>query len=86
MCYIKIIQHSLHGKLSLVIIYSVKLSYKYRLYPNKEQSEKLRSNFSFCCFLYNSALEERNLGSERALRHVKMLQKPMTLVMGSSQS
>src|SRR5271166_1998457 len=35
------------------------LSYKYRLYPNKEQSAKLQSNFAFCCFLYNSALEER---------------------------
>ncbi|MBF0572117.1 MAG: helix-turn-helix domain-containing protein [Candidatus Omnitrophica bacterium] len=38
----------------------MKLSYKYRLYPNKEQAAILRSNFSFCCFLYNCALEERN--------------------------
>jgi IS605 OrfB family transposase len=44
MRYIKIIQHSLHGKLFLVIIYSVKLSYNY---PNQKQAEKLRSNFSF---------------------------------------
>jgi putative transposase len=35
MRYIKIIQHSLHGKLSLVIM------------PNQKQVEKLRSNFSF---------------------------------------
>ena len=44
----------------MVILYLVKLSYKYRLYPNQEQAAKLRSNFAFCCFLYNCALEERN--------------------------
>jgi putative transposase len=37
----------------------MRLSYKYRLYPNKEQIEALQKNFNFCRFLYNSALEER---------------------------
>ncbi len=37
----------------------MKLSYKYRIYPNKEQQEILQKNFNFCCFLYNSALQER---------------------------
>jgi putative transposase len=36
-----------------------KLSYKYRLYPTKEQEIILHNNFNFCCFLYNSALEEK---------------------------
>jgi putative transposase len=36
-----------------------KLSYKYRLYPKKEQEIILHNNFNFCCFLYNSALEEK---------------------------
>jgi putative transposase len=38
----------------------MRLSYKYRIYPNKEQEEVLNKNFSFCCFLYNCALQERN--------------------------
>ena len=37
----------------------MKLSYKYRLYPNREQAKVLQKNFNFCCFLYNSALQER---------------------------
>jgi len=35
------------------------LTYKYRLYPNKEQVRKLQSILDTCRFLYNSALEER---------------------------
>ena len=38
----------------------MRLSYKYRIYLNKEQEEMLQKNFNFCCFLYNSALQERN--------------------------
>lgn len=38
----------------------MKLSYKYRLYLNKAQTEILQQNFNFCCFLYNCALQERN--------------------------
>ncbi|HEY5267958.1 MAG TPA: transposase [Candidatus Saccharimonadales bacterium] len=38
----------------------MKLSYKYRIYPNKNQAESLQKNFNFCCFLYNCALQERN--------------------------
>ena len=37
----------------------MRLSYKYRIYPNKEQEMVLQKNFNFCCFLYNSALQER---------------------------
>ena len=36
------------------------LSYKYRIYLNKEQRKVLEQNFRFCSFLYNCALEERN--------------------------
>lgn len=36
-----------------------RLTYKYRLYPNKEQSQKLETTLDICRFLYNSALEER---------------------------
>lgn len=37
----------------------MKLSYKYRIYPNQQQIKILEENFEFCRFLYNSALEER---------------------------
>lgn len=38
----------------------MKLSYKYRIYPNREQAEIIQRNFNFSCFLYNCALQERN--------------------------
>ena len=34
-------------------------TFKYRIYLNKPQQEVLHKNFNFCCFLYNSALQER---------------------------
>ena len=34
-------------------------SYKFRIYPNKNQTKSLEKTFAFCRFLYNSALEER---------------------------
>jgi len=37
----------------------MKLSYKYRLCLNQEQTKVMQKNFNFCCFLYNSALQER---------------------------
>ena len=37
----------------------MKLSYKYRIYPDQKQIENLNKIFGFCRFLYNSALEER---------------------------
>ena len=37
----------------------MRLSYKYRIYPNQKQIEKLEEVFGFCRFLYNKALEER---------------------------
>jgi putative transposase len=37
----------------------MKLSYKYRIYPNKKQVEVLEKNFNFCRYLYNCALQER---------------------------
>ena len=37
----------------------MKRTYKYRIYPNKEQCAALQSIFWFYRFLYNSALEER---------------------------
>jgi len=37
----------------------MRLSFKYRIYPNKEQEAKLLDIFDFCRFLYNNALEER---------------------------
>ena len=36
-----------------------RLTYKYRLYPNKEQSRKLETTLDICRLLYNSALKER---------------------------
>ena len=41
------------------IISDMKLSYKYRIYLNQEQTKIMQKNFNFCCFLYNSALQER---------------------------
>ena len=38
----------------------MKLSFKYRIYPTKAQEKVIQNNFNFCCFLYNSALQERN--------------------------
>lgn len=35
------------------------LSYKYRIYPNKKQTETLHGQFGLCRWLYNCALEER---------------------------
>ena len=37
----------------------MKLSFKYRIYPNKAQQEALETAFYLCRFLYNAALEER---------------------------
>jgi putative transposase len=37
----------------------MRLAYKYRIYPNKEQIKTLDRVFEFCRFLYNCALEER---------------------------
>jgi len=37
----------------------MQLAYRYRLYPNKEQTQRLQSTLNTCRFLYNSALEER---------------------------
>jgi putative transposase len=38
---------------------SSRLSYKYRLQLTKNQIKALEKVFNFCCFLYNSALNER---------------------------
>jgi IS605 OrfB family transposase len=35
------------------------ITFKYRLYPNKEQTAKLEWTLARCCELYNAALEER---------------------------
>jgi putative transposase len=37
----------------------MKLAFKYRLYPNKEQTQKLEGVFWFCRAVYNDALRER---------------------------
>jgi len=34
-------------------------SFKYRIYPNKEQAQKLTATLTTCRFLYNNALAER---------------------------
>jgi len=34
-------------------------TYKFRIYPTKAQTEKLETWLSFCCELYNAALQER---------------------------
>ena len=34
-------------------------TYRYRIYPNREQEQKLSSVLSLCCELYNACLEER---------------------------
>lgn len=34
-------------------------TYKYRLYPTRNQTEVLNSQFGLCCWLYNTALEQR---------------------------
>jgi len=36
-----------------------KLTFKYRLYPNRDQREKLQSTLDLCRELYNAALQER---------------------------
>src|SRR5437899_286587 len=43
----------------------MKLSYKYRIYLNQEQQKTLQDIFNFCCFLYNSALQERKSHYDR---------------------
>lgn len=35
------------------------ISYKYRIYPNKKQTEILHTQFNLCRWLYNTALEHR---------------------------
>ena len=37
----------------------MRLSFKYRLYPNREQTEQLSTQLREACSLYNAALEER---------------------------
>ena len=37
----------------------MRLTYKYRLYPNNEQERRLQSTLNTCRLLYNSALEEQ---------------------------
>ena len=34
-------------------------TFKYRIYPSKAQVTKLDATLSFCCELYNAALQER---------------------------
>ena len=34
-------------------------TFKYRLYPNREQREKLQATLEVCRELYNAALQER---------------------------
>lgn len=34
-------------------------TYKYRLYPTRKQIEVLEKTLSLCCWLYNSALQEK---------------------------
>src|ERR1019366_8494802 len=41
------------------MVSKMKLSFKYRLYPNSKQIEVLEKNLNFCSLLYNNALEER---------------------------
>ena len=36
-----------------------RLTYKYRLYPNRQQREKLQATLDVCRELYNAALQER---------------------------
>ena len=50
----------------------MRLSYKYRIYPNQQQTEKLEEVFGFCRFLYNSALEER-IGHYRKYKEILAL-------------
>ena len=50
----------------------MRLSYKYRIYPNQQQTEKLQEVFGFCRFLYNSALEER-IGHYRKYKEILAL-------------
>lgn len=37
----------------------MKYTYKYRIYPTKRQSEILQKQFSLCCSLYNTCLEQK---------------------------
>jgi putative transposase len=39
-------------------------AYKFRAYPNREQITRLEKTLSSCCFLYNSALQERKYACE----------------------
>lgn len=42
-------------------------AYKYRFYPNEEQTALLGKTLESCCFLYNSALQERQYAYEAKL-------------------
>ena len=45
-------------------------SYKYRLYPTKQQEERLAWTLSRCCELYNAALQERREAYKYAKKSV----------------
>jgi putative transposase len=46
-------------KLRDILKVEMQRSFKYRIYPDKEQLKVLLDSFKFCRFLYNSGLEER---------------------------
>lgn len=56
----------------------MKLSYKYRIYPNKLQSQALQFQFDTCRYLYNMSLDER-------IRYYKRFNKSLAYNTQSSQ-
>jgi putative transposase len=48
----------------------MKKSFKYRLYPNQEQKEKIERNLETCRILYNNFLAERNKAYEKDQRKI----------------
>lgn len=44
-------------------------TFKYRLYPNKEQQDKLQWTLARCCEVYNACLQERRDRYTLAIKH-----------------
>ena len=47
------------------------ISYKFRLYPNKEQTFKLEYNLNNCRFVYNKLLEKLNNSEKKNRKEIQ---------------
>ena len=46
------------------------ITYKFRLYPTREQEERFTATLNLCCWLYNSALKHRIIAYRRAKKSI----------------